>query len=100
MNLVLKEVIFQASSRTRSSSTRSTGFCTRRVEERSVLDNRIENLFDLINIVCSSESEGSFGVESTERGEEVGSLFFREGSAEGVDRDVEGSSIGFEGENG
>lgn len=69
-------------------------------EEAAVLDYSIKYDFDLIDVVGFGESEGSFGVEAAEGGEELGALVFGEGGAEGVDGDVESATIGFEGEDG
>lgn len=53
----------------------------------------------MVDVVCFGEGVVALWEESTDCGEETGALVLGEFSAEGVDGDVDGSSVSLKGEN-
>lgn len=105
VHLVLEKVVLQTRSdvaRSSSSSGRRMSLCGRvgsgcgrRVEERSVLQERVQHGLDLVHIVRARERHRPRGVQPPQPGQQLTTLFLGQRGAERVDRDVERTPIGF-----
>lgn len=70
-----------------------------RGEELAILWNVLDHGLDLIDLVCSRQCVVASRVQSSNGREEGSALLFGELGAERIDGDVDGSTIGFKGQN-
>jgi hypothetical protein len=99
LDIIPKEPILQTQSPLASIALTSHPIPTSSLlEERLVLHHPITNRLDLIHIVRPRQHVVSFGVQAPDGREETGAAFFGEVGVEGVKGDVDGSTVGFKGE--
>ena len=85
--------------RASSSATAVAGSASVGAEEVSILGHLLDDVLDLVDVVRPGEDAVACGVELADRGEQGSALLFGQGRTERVDGDVDGSAVGFKGED-